>query len=147
MAKKYCSILRGSKCTYCGYFAECYDHYLPWSRFKSKYTVPSCHRCNSLLGNKYHETLSQRCDHLYCIYMQRSRYILSLHLKDKLKGMRPGTFLYQSVLNSIEKQNIAKNRLYELNMRAKVFDGIYLATLYCDYKAIDLISSLAGPRL
>lgn len=109
-------------CTYCGEYADSYDHVVPVSYIRihrkleigNKEAVPCCRECNSMLSNKLHITISERARYLQTRYKSKYKKVLNFpdwdtdELEDMSKDFK------QSILASMNMREITKDRIKHL---------------------------------
>jgi hypothetical protein len=117
------------RCYYCGEPAGSVDHVVPQSmlemlrimgddavssvlaRHGRRMTVPCCMECNSVLGNKYFDTLEKRKAHLKQRMRQRYKKILRMpDWSDRELGQLGGR-LQEHVISALVKRDIILQRL------------------------------------
>jgi len=65
MDRRFCAVLpktHRSTCVYCGDGANCREHFEPWALTEMRFWVPACNNCNSILGCRMTNTMSERCE-------------------------------------------------------------------------------------
>ena len=109
-------------CSYCGEYAETYDHVIPISykhvsrrlEVGNREAIPCCRECNSLLGNVFLHTVSYRAEYLIKKYKRRYSKIIKTpnwdmdELEDMGEGMR------KSILARMDMRDILIERLTHL---------------------------------
>ena len=109
-------------CSYCGEYAETYDHVVPISykhvsrrlEVGNREAIPCCRECNSLLGNAFLHTVSYRAEYLIKKYKRRYSKIIKTpnwdmdELEDMGEGMR------KSILARMDMRDILIERLTHL---------------------------------
>ena len=111
-------------CSYCGEYAETYDHVIPISykhvsrrlEVGNREAIPCCRECNSLLGNVFLHTVSYRAEYLIKKYKRRYSKIIKTpnwdmdELEDMGEGMR------KSILARMDMRDILIERLTHLKL-------------------------------
>lgn len=109
-------------CTYCGEYADTYDHVVPVSYLRvhrklevgNKEAIPCCRECNSTLSNKLHITISERARYLQSRYKFKYKKVLNFpdwdtdELEEMSKDFR------RSIAASIDMREITKDRMKHL---------------------------------
>ena len=116
-------------CYYCGEPAGAVDHVVPQSMLETlrimgddavtailarhgrRMTVPCCGECNSVLGNKYFDTLDERKQYLKRRMRQRYAKILRVPDWTDRELSQLGERLQQSVIGAVVKRDIILRRL------------------------------------
>ena len=130
-------------CSYCGEYANTYDHVIPVSykhisrnlEVGNREAIPCCSECNSLLGNKFLHTVSLRATYLLKKY--RSRYSKVLKTPDwdtdELEDM--GESMRRSIVARLDMRDILKERIEHLKQTR---DADYTVE-ECRDKFVDLV--------
>lgn len=116
-------------CYYCGEPAGSVDHVVPQSMLQTlrvlgddavsailarhgrRMTVPCCRECNSVLSNKYFDTLEKRRTHLKQRMRQRYRKILRMPDWSDRELSQLGDRLQEAVIGALVKRDIILRRL------------------------------------
>lgn len=118
-----------ARCYYCGEPAGSVDHVVPQSmlemlrimgddavsailaRHGRRMTVPCCMECNSVLGNKYFDTLEKRKNYLKRRMRQRYKKILRTPDWSDRELSQLGDRLQEYVITAIVRRDIILRRL------------------------------------
>ena len=113
-------------CSYCGEFADTYDHVIPVSykhvdrkmEVGNKEAIPCCSECNTILGNRFLHTVSARATYLLKEYRKRYKRVLNTpHWEDdELEEM--GESMRKSILARLDTKDILNERLIHLKETA-----------------------------
>jgi len=129
MAREWLADYDVARCYYCGEPAGSVDHVVPQSMLETlrvmgddavsailarhgrRMTVPCCQECNSVLSNKYFDTLEKRKRHLKMRMRQRYKSILRTPDWTDRELSQLGERLQQAVIGAIVKRDIILRRL------------------------------------
>lgn len=118
-----------SRCYYCGEPAGAVDHVVPQSMLQTlrimgddavsailarhgrRMTVPCCGECNSVLGNKYFDTLEKRKKHLKTRMRQRYKKLLRMPDWSDRELSQLGPRMQEYVIAAVVKRDIILRRL------------------------------------
>ena len=109
-------------CSYCGEFADTYDHVIPVSykhvdrkmEVGNKEAIPCCSECNTILGNRFLHTVSARAGYLLKTYSKRYQKVLRTPDWDADELAEMGDNMKQSILARLDARDILKERLTHL---------------------------------
>lgn len=130
-------------CSYCGEFAETYDHVVPVSykhvtrklEVGNKEAIPCCCECNTTLGNKFFHTVSTRAGYLLKKYKKRYAKVLNTPdwEEDELEEM--GDSMRRSIVARLDMRGILKERL----MHLKDTQAADYTVQECQDKFVDMV--------
>lgn len=109
-------------CTYCGECATTRDHVIPvsyntvekrLSRFGTDLggTVPCCHECNSLLGNRFYHTVKDRRDYIHKTLSMRYQKLLKGAVWSPKELAEVGPELRSNILAAERAREVVRDRL------------------------------------
>lgn len=109
-------------CSYCGEYADTYDHVVPVS-FKhvnrkmevgNREAIPCCRECNTKLGNVFYHTVSSRASYLIKKYNRTYSKVLKTPDWDVDELEEMGESLRKSIIARLDMRDILKERIKHL---------------------------------
>jgi hypothetical protein len=113
-----------NQCVYCGFPATVREHFMPCVHHESPLWIPSCKRCNELLGTCLVDTLAERAEKLKTKYLIKYKHLDGYNYEELLEDTRG------SLKRRFEKEHEQQKALY---LKIKWLDFLILIS-----KGIDL---------
>lgn len=130
-------------CSYCGEYAETYDHVISVSykhvsrklEVGNKEAIPCCSECNTTLGNVFLHTVSSKASYLIKKYKRRYSKVLKTPNwgDDELEDM--GDSLRNSIIARLDMRSILIERLAHLK---QTYQADY-SVQECKDKFVDMV--------
>jgi hypothetical protein len=117
-------------CVYCGDPANCFDHFLTWSKTRDSSCLPACAECNARLHDASHTTLGERTRCLIDRFLKKHQKTLS---NDVLFALEETTgHLRVMLLQQMLMQAMLRRRLCWMEHFAALTERLHLVDLKID---------------
>lgn len=102
-------------CTYCGDFADCIDHTIPYSYFRNTgskrrkieavgFLTPACAECNTILGDRIFSTFQERFKYVqYRLRLKYKKHLKVIWDEEDLSGISGRLKQYVEQQNRLNK--------------------------------------------
>jgi len=119
--------------------ADTMDHVIPRTHlygtdsYAREYVIPACKECNSLLGNRYFETIGERASYLLAKY--ESRYAKYLRIPDwsEEEMESVGRSLKSKIRAGMAKKKLAETKIKHLQTIVELDPSIEDVWLSIDF--------------